>query len=49
MDLSKAIGYKFKDPLLLQEALTHVSKSSGKKRLNYERLEFLGDRVLGRK
>jgi len=40
------IGYRFKDPLLLQEALTHSSKSPREKR-SYERLEFLGDAVLG--
>jgi len=38
------LGYTFKDEDLLKTALTHASKSSEK---NYERLEFLGDRVLG--
>ncbi|WP_374764948.1 ribonuclease III [Yunchengibacter salinarum] len=34
----------FADPALLREALTHPSLSG---RHNYQRLEFLGDRVLG--
>ncbi|MGB0935454.1 MAG: ribonuclease III [Alphaproteobacteria bacterium] len=42
--LEKVIGYDFKDHKLLERALTHSSlKSQG----SYERLEFLGDRVLG--
>ena len=48
--LEKNINYKFKDINLLEEALTHSSyqKSNLKiKKNNYERLEFLGDRVLG--
>ena len=45
-NLEKILGYQFKDSRLLQQALTHSSVTShiGK---NYERLEFLGDRVLG--
>ena len=43
-ELQDIIGYTFKDFALLDEALTH---SSTKKKENYERLEFLGDRVLG--
>ncbi len=39
------IGYKFKDYDFLKVALTHSSFDSRKK--NYEKLEFLGDRVLG--
>jgi ribonuclease III len=42
-DLQKAIGYSFKNEKLLQTALTH---SSTGEQYNYERLEFLGDRVL---
>jgi len=42
--LEEKIGYRFKDRDLLKHALTH--SSSGNK-YNYERLEFLGDRVLG--
>ncbi|MCB1840977.1 MAG: ribonuclease III [Alphaproteobacteria bacterium] len=43
-ELQPLIGYTFQDQKLLQSALTH---SSAKKKNNYERLEFLGDRVLG--
>ena len=48
--LQKQIKYKFKNINLLKEALTHSSydsKDSKKTSQNYERLEFLGDRVLG--
>jgi len=42
------IGYRFKDIDLLTRALTHSSYGDGNKLVrNYERLEFLGDRVLG--
>ncbi len=37
------LGYHFRDDGLLEHALTHSSKGAK----NYERLEFLGDRVLG--
>jgi ribonuclease-3 len=43
---SADIGYDFKDPGLLITALTHSSISSATRSDN-ERLEFLGDRVLG--
>lgn len=43
---SDALGYQFTDPSLLEEALTHRSVVSGRI-IGYERLEFLGDRVLG--
>ncbi len=42
--LEARIGYHFKDAALLHAALTHSSTKSAE---NYERLEFLGDRVLG--
>ena len=42
--LQKKIGLIFKDPNLLIKALTHKSYDSVN---NYEKLEFLGDRVLG--
>lgn len=48
--LEKKIKYKFKNINLLKEALTHSSYNLKKSKLtnkNYERLEFLGDRVLG--
>ncbi len=41
--LLRIIGYQFRDPGLLKRALTH--SSAGKN--NYERLEFLGDSILG--
>ena len=41
-DLSRKLGYIFRDPGLLTRAVTHRSKSS----VNYERLEFLGDSIL---
>lgn len=40
------LGYKFRDPELLQSALTHASGASHRLASN-ERLEFLGDAVLG--
>lgn len=42
--LSESIGHNFAQPSLLDEALTHPSADSAQ---NYERMEFLGDRVLG--
>lgn len=44
--LEKILGYEFKNKQLLRQALTHSSYSSRLSE-NYERLEFLGDRVLG--
>jgi ribonuclease-3 len=45
--LQEKLGYVFKDAGLLQAALTHPShEKSNKKISSYERLEFLGDRVL---
>ncbi|MEZ5938609.1 MAG: ribonuclease III [Hyphomonadaceae bacterium] len=42
------LGVSFKDPTLLDRALTHRSAAHGDTaRLSNERLEFLGDRVLG--
>ena len=42
------LGRKFRRPALLAEALTHSSVGEGKtQRVNNERQEFLGDRVLG--
>ncbi len=43
-DLQDSIEYHFKDRELLRRALTHSSTGAEK---NYERLEFLGDRVVG--
>ena len=41
--LAKKLGHNFSDTTLLQQALTHCSAGS----INNERLEFLGDAVLG--
>ncbi len=47
-ELEARIGYTFKDRALLSEALTHGSALGvGTQRRSYDRLEFLGDRVLG--
>ena len=43
--LETALGHRFQNPDLLNEALTHRSAAVGALRSN-ERLEFLGDRVL---
>ena len=43
LKLEKAIGYTFNDPKLLRQALSHRSIDGD----NNERLEFLGDSVLG--
>ena len=47
--LARALGHRFQDPEVLREALTHPSiatEQRGAARFGYERLEFLGDRVL---
>ena len=49
-DLEKKIGYTFRDPRLLETALTHSSYANEKHEgdcESYERLEFLGDSILG--
>jgi ribonuclease-3 len=58
-DLAQLIGHSFARPELLEEALTHPSSLPSQRRQpkrrvrrapmrsTYERLEFLGDRVLG--
>jgi ribonuclease-3 len=47
-ELETRIGYAFADKSLLDSALTHVSALAGKSRSgDYQRLEFLGDHVLG--
>lgn len=43
LDLQARLQHTFRDPRLLTQALTHRSHSSD----HYERLEFLGDSVLG--
>jgi ribonuclease III len=43
-DLYKILGYQFKNVEFLREALTHPSLEGS---ASYQRLEFVGDRVLG--
>ena len=47
--LEDRIGYHFSDKALLDQALTHLSAlAGGRNRVgSYQRLEFLGDHVLG--
>lgn len=47
--LSERLDHRFRQPELLAEAFTHTSAAGqrGRARTSYERLEFLGDRVLG--
>ena len=46
--LEKRIGYRFRNPALLTEALTHpsVAHERQRKQFDNQRLEFLGDAVL---
>ena len=47
-DLCARLGHDFSDPALLKLALTHASARAGTRpQEDNERLEFLGDRVLG--
>ena len=47
--LEAAIGHCFADRAILEQALTHISAVAGPsgRIASYQRLEFLGDRVLG--
>jgi ribonuclease-3 len=45
--IEERLGYSFRDPLLLQAVLHHPSLSKLKETSPFQRLEFLGDRVLG--
>jgi ribonuclease-3 len=52
--LARTLGYEFRDPSLLERALTHPSvgegaahDAAGRPILDNQRLEFFGDRVLG--
>jgi ribonuclease-3 len=45
--LQRALGHRFRDPDLLRTALTHRSAANERGESHYERLEFLGDAVLG--
>lgn len=50
-DLEAKLAYRFSNPSLAERALTHLSAarsdSAGSRLESYQRLEFLGDRVLG--
>jgi len=48
-ELESRIGYNFADKTILDRALTHISAASPKQGRggSYQRLEFLGDHVLG--
>jgi ribonuclease-3 len=48
--LQTVLGVRFKDPQLLRQALVHrsfLNEAGGSSMESYERLEFLGDSVLG--
>ncbi len=46
--LQTRLDYQFSDTALLERALTHGSYGDGRRKIeDYQRLEFLGDRVLG--
>lgn len=47
-EVERVLDYQFKDQILLLAALTHPSAVEGHSlRDSYERLEFLGDSILG--
>lgn len=47
-ELETRLGYRFKDEALLERALTHSSlRGARQSSVDNERLEFVGDRVLG--
>src|SRR5690606_14816491 len=47
--IEKAVGYRFSSRALIETAMTHSSALAPSRRIkhSYQRLEFLGDRVLG--
>ncbi|MBN7763929.1 ribonuclease III [Nitratireductor aquibiodomus] len=45
-EVSRRTGFAYKDAALVEEAMTH-SSARGRAGVDYQRLEFLGDRVLG--
>jgi ribonuclease-3 len=45
--LERALGHRFRDIALLMQAVTHSGAHHGRGDVDNERLEFLGDRVLG--
>ncbi|TMJ25063.1 MAG: ribonuclease III [Alphaproteobacteria bacterium] len=48
-EFEERIGYRFRDSALIEQALTHISALTGTRNRtgSYQRLEFLGDHVLG--
>jgi len=46
-ELEAVLGYRFEHPERLERALTHRSHRQNSEGIDNERLEFLGDRVLG--
>jgi hypothetical protein len=46
-DLERRLDYKFRDRSFLLQAVTHASYSANRVTDCYQRLEFLGDAVLG--
>jgi endoribonuclease Dicer len=46
-DLEHRLGYRFQDRSFLLQAMTHASYSANRVTDCYQRLEFLGDAVLG--
>lgn len=46
-ELEESMGYKFREPSYLLQAFTHASYQPNKLTDCYQRLEFLGDAVLG--
>lgn len=46
-NLEEVLGYRFRDREVLERALRHGSADESQSEGNYQRLEFLGDAVLG--
>ncbi len=46
-ELEEVLGYSFEDPEILKRALRHGSSVASDFAGSYQRLEFLGDAVLG--
>lgn len=46
-DVQAKLGHVFRDPALLEEAFRHRSATSAEGPPSYERLEFLGDAIVG--
>ena len=47
IEFEEKIGYTFRDKKLLASALTHTSYANEHHTDSFERLEFLGDSILG--